>query len=147
MEEIAEIKKTLPYFLDKLDGTIDETVPVRDKMITSLSEAVLDTKWDLHGDSARVTEVKLAAVNSLSSLLNDKEKIRINRAKLALQDKTNDIMENVGKDIATILLKSTLFQGALATSNEEADKELERVFNDAGMKINPAELEEDPTKL
>ena len=150
MEEITELKKTLPYFLQKVDDTIDETSTLREQLINSISKTVLEMDLKPNEDSARTTEVKLASLNTLSGLLNDKEKIRLNRAKLALQDKTNDIMENVGKDIATILPQiglSTLLQGVVNKSTEETDLEIERVFEASGMTIVPAELEDDPTVI
>jgi len=149
MQEVEQLKKTVPYFMDKADNTIDKTTVIRDKMIESMSDVVLNMKWDPDADSVGKTEVKVGMMNSLDSLLKNQEKVRLNRAKLSLQDKTNEFLQDVSRDLTAILPKinlQSLLDSRDSLTGDEMDTVIEQAFKESGLTIKSAELEDDPTK-
>ena len=125
----------------ELDSVLANTASERDSVISILKTAIGTIKLDFGTDTARVTEVKLAALKTFDDLLKSQENLSMAKVKLALSNLDTETNKNVS-DIAIEILKrinmndSNKFNGPGQSEQSIADNsDLERAAAKAGVVV------------
>lgn len=154
-EEIAPVQETPPetnnqeipksaedIAFDEMAAGLGEIREQRDAVIQALIQAVKTTKLDPQNEAPRVTEVKIAMINALDSVLKSQESLHLSKAKAVLNRKAEsdssavkqmaiEVLRNInmnntspGKKVAISDADQTVLNAAFAVA-KETDPEFE----------------------
>jgi len=137
-------------YLDQCDLVQNETAIIRAKLITQVGEAVSQIKFDFNEDRLDDVEKKLMAVDTLSKLIDARDKSMINRVNNRLKNKEVKGNEALGKLAADLLMKIDLSASA-CIKNKPIDPsnlaELDQLTCGMEQEIPDTELRDDPYHL
>lgn len=137
-------------YLDQCDLVQNETAIIREKLINQVGAAVANIKFDFNEDRLDDVEKKLMAVDTLSKLIDARDKSMINRVNNRLKNKEVKGNEALGKLAADLLMKIDLSANA-CIKNKSIDPsnlaELEQMTCGMEQEIPDTELRDDPYNL
>lgn len=140
---------TLDEAILRFDQTVANTQEIRLRLASKLMNTVEQFEVKPEEDNARVTEVKVATIGTLTSLLNDIDRSSKSRADIKLKQKETDTNNKTSQMVAELLRE---FNGIRPTNGNSIDLEatstaLEQKFLETGQEISETELRTDPNDL
>ncbi|MCP4394288.1 MAG: hypothetical protein GY804_08520 [Alphaproteobacteria bacterium] len=142
-----ELEKDIPYFMNKVDDSLNLTDDHRDNVIGMLNTVIKNNP--IKPDAKpRDKEVALNIVNTMLTALNDKDKAHVNRAKLALKDNSISILEDVASDINLVSSKikniTQYIENGIDLDDDEKKEKLQAAFKATEDVITDGEMYTDP---
>lgn len=137
-------------YLDQCDLVQNETAIIREKLINQVGIAVSKIEFDFNNDRLDDVEKKLMAVDTLSKLIDARDKSMTNRVNNRLKNKEVKGNEALGKLAADLLMKIDLSSN-VCIKNKSLDPsnldELEKMTCGMEQDIPDFELRDDPYNL
>lgn len=144
MEEQEEIKVVQPKFMKDVETSIEKTNVIRNKIINKLLEPLEDINIKDVINNPKGSEVVLAqmsVIKTLNDTINSYDKTYVDKAKLELRNKANEIIEDISSDITSILPKVNF---NMIKNKTFSDDKLEEIVNKNNITIKETELIENP---
>jgi hypothetical protein len=144
MEEQEEIKVVQPKFMKDVETSIEKTNDIRNKIINKLLEPLEDINLKDIINNPKGSEVVLAqmsVIKTLNDTINSYDKAYVDKAKLELKNKANEIIEDISSDITSILPKVNF---NMIKNKTFSDDKLEDIVNKNNITIKETELIENP---
>jgi hypothetical protein len=144
MEEQEEIKVVQPKFMKDVETSIEKTNVIRNKIINKLLEPLEDINLKDIINNPKGSEVVLAqmsVIKTLNDTINSYDKAYVDKAKLELKNKANEIIEDISSDITSILPKVNF---NMIKNKTFSDDKLEDIVNKNNITIKETELIENP---
>lgn len=144
MEEQEEIKVVQPKFMKDVETSIEKTNVIRNKIINKLLEPLEDINIKDVINNPKGSELVLAqmsVIKTLNDTINSYDKTYVDKAKLELRNKANEIIEDISSDITSILPKVNF---NMIKNKTFSDDKLEEIVNKNNITIKETELIENP---
>ena len=126
---------SLDLAIEQIDKTFQSTDQVRDGMINKLREIVMELQILPEEDKAIKLDAKMHVIQTLQSLLKDKESSAVTAAKVKMQKKDTE-SSDAARQMAIELLKSINVKAATAVGQTIIPKDIESRVNAAISKTN-----------
>jgi hypothetical protein len=137
--------KSNEELFNNLDSTLNETLDIRNSLITKLFDAVKDYNFKVSDKNTEANESFMKVIDSLDGLLKGKEKSALDNVKIHLTQQSTDATENISKSITTLLRMINLNSVNNGNGNninpDEISNHIDEEFSKTGLNISTGELE------
>lgn len=138
---------SIEKYLEQCDLVHNDTAIIRERLIQKVGAAVANIEFDFNGNSLDDSTKKIMAVETLSKLIDAREKSMTNRVNLRLKNKEVKGNEAIGKMAAELLTKIDLSIKGPSQNKpipKDALDELDKALSDLDIKIATDECRKDP---
>lgn len=143
----APIKQEPPDMFGKLDVELQTTNSIRDKLITMLTDCIMNSEVDITKMNSEARESYMSLMRELNNTMKSRDSNHLNFVKLKLQKDGNTINSNYADMVSEMLMRLNLNQQPIQTgvkaNPHDTTTELDSVIAANNLPILDTELEMD----